>query len=227
MPRRNSSPFCSIVDCGKPVKGLGLCNNHYHRWKKYGRTEKLPKRVTRRDHPLYILWWDRKRGNALSPEWLDFDTFVRDIGEKPGPNFLLMRKFEGPFSPENFQWIEHLKRKEGESNKDWWARKWKARMAANPGIERKRMYARKYGMTVEQYENMFKEQNGKCAICEEEETSFCGRSGSRKTLCVDHCHQTGKVRGLLCIRCNTALGKIEQAPHILRLMWDYLHKHAA
>ena len=73
---------------------------------------------------------------------------------------------------------------------------------------------RKYGMTVEDYENMYNRQNGKCCICQNDYT----------ILCVDHNHETGKVRGLLCKVCNTYLGKIKDNVEIAKLMVSYLEK---
>lgn len=217
--------ICSVADCGRTVKGLGLCNNHYHRLKKYGRIEKLPPR-NRREHPLYMVWWERKRAGIVSTEWLNFDIFLRDVGKRPSDNHFMMRRGNEPYGPKNFQWVEHLRKRKDETGKQWYARKWAARMLANPGIERKRMFARKYGMTVEQYEDLVKSQDGKCAICEQPESSFDGKTGSLKNLCVDHCHNTGKIRGLLCFRCNATLGKLEDNPLLLRAMWDYLHEHS-
>lgn len=60
----------------------------------------------------------------------------------------------------------------------------------------------KYGITVEQYEMMFAAQEGLCAICRMPPTV--------KSLHVDHCHATGKIRGLLCTRCNNALERLEK-----------------
>ena len=58
-------------------------------------------------------------------------------------------------------------------------------------------------------------QNGRCAICGRPETEAGG-------LAVDHCHATGKVRGLLCTLCNTALGKFRDRTDILRAAIRYL-----
>ena len=58
-----------------------------------------------------------------------------------------------------------------------------------------------YNITEEQYLDMLCQQGNKCAICT---VSF---GGSLKDF-IDHCHETGKVRGILCFRCNTALGKM-------------------
>lgn len=80
-----------------------------------------------------------------------------------------------------------------------------------------------YGITLEQYEEMFALQNGKCGICKEEQ-----QDGIR--LCVDHDHSCcpgrkscGKcIRGLLCTRCNTTLGKMNDSPEMLRDAADYI-----
>lgn len=59
-----------------------------------------------------------------------------------------------------------------------------------------------FNMTLEQYDQMFEEQNGICAICG-------GVNFSGRRLGVDHNHETGKIRGLLCHRCNFLLGALE------------------
>ena len=60
-----------------------------------------------------------------------------------------------------------------------------------------------YGITLEQYEEIFKKQNGLCAIC------GSPPRGRMKNLSVDHDHVTNNVRGLLCVTCNRALGYLE------------------
>jgi len=69
----------------------------------------------------------------------------------------------------------------------------------------------KYGITLAQYEQMLEEQRGQCYICCSEEKLF-----------VDHCHSTGRVRGLLCHHCNLILGHAFDNPSILRLAANYL-----
>lgn len=67
----------------------------------------------------------------------------------------------------------------------------------------------RYGITGEQYMEMYRAQHGRCAICSaEKEPSIRGCVGMSRdaVLVVDHCHRTNKVRGLLCDRCNKALG---------------------
>jgi hypothetical protein len=59
---------------------------------------------------------------------------------------------------------------------------------------------RRYGITLEQYEAMLAAQGGTCALCP------TPTPGGKGRFHVDHCHDTGKVRGLLCMRCNTGIG---------------------
>ena len=63
---------------------------------------------------------------------------------------------------------------------------------------------REYGITLTEYNKVLEEQNGVCAICDLPETET--NSIGTKWLCVDHNHATGKIRGLLCNKCNQALG---------------------
>lgn len=72
-------------------------------------------------------------------------------------------------------------------------------------------------MTPEQWETLYQEQGGACAGCGRED------DGSRK-LAVDHNHKTGVVRGLLCFRCNTVVGKAGEDPAVLRTLAGYIER---
>jgi len=72
-----------------------------------------------------------------------------------------------------------------------------------PNIRRGYKFKNLYGITFDQYNLMFEKQNGCCAICGKSESEF------KKRLYVDHGHETGKVRGLLCCNCNFKLSVIE------------------
>lgn len=83
---------------------------------------------------------------------------------------------------------------------------------ANPERARKqdrsKMLQKKYGISLEEYDAMLEAQQHRCAICGEKETVNL-KGGLTSYLAVDHCHTTGKVRGLLCFKCNTALAQVE------------------
>lgn len=68
---------------------------------------------------------------------------------------------------------------------------------------RARRFKRSYGITLEEYDLYFKKQGGLCALCR-------GESNGRGRLAVDHDHETGEVRGLLCFTCNTNLAWVER-----------------
>lgn len=76
----------------------------------------------------------------------------------------------------------------------------------------------KYNLTVEQYNEMLKEQNHKCCICGMDEVD------NGRKLAVDHCHKTQKVRGLLCNFCNVGLGSFKDNINSLSKAISYLTK---
>ena len=100
-------------------------------------------------------------------------------------------------------------------------RKW-----AEKNPEQKKESARKaqlkllYGITPERYDEMLKEQEGKCKICGTDKPT-----GKWKVFAVDHCHDTGHVRGLLCNECNRGIGLLRDSPELLIKAADYLKEY--
>lgn len=86
--------------------------------------------------------------------------------------------------------------------------------------ECRNLYAklRRHGLTHQQYDAMLTMQGGVCAICRSAWKGWNGKQGPH----IDHCHDTGRVRGLLCGDCNTALGRFSDDPVLLRRAADYL-----
>lgn len=80
---------------------------------------------------------------------------------------------------------------------------------------------RGYELTKQEYQEMFCQQGGVCKICREPETRM--RNGRTTKLMIDHDHQTGKVRGLLCRHCNVGLGCFKDNPQLILLAARYLH----
>lgn len=78
----------------------------------------------------------------------------------------------------------------------------------------------RYGLTLEQYRAMVEAQEGRCAICGEPEGATY--RGKVRRLCVDHNHETGEVRGLLCVQCNFAIGHLADNPDRARRLVAYL-----
>ena len=83
--------------------------------------------------------------------------------------------------------------------------------------DRRSYLKRKYGLTIEQYDAMLEAQGGVCAICKQPRPE-------NRTLHVDHDHETGEIRGLLCFRCNNALGDFEEQYELFQKAADYLDR---
>ena len=111
----------------------------------------------------------------------------------------LMREYQHNYRERNLE-----QRRESE-------RKWRR---AHPESKLKR----KYGMTLDEYEQLFEAQGGVCAICSEHRGKY--------PLTVDHNHITGAIRALVCSKCNTLLGMADDRPDILRKAADYLDQHS-
>ena len=77
---------------------------------------------------------------------------------------------------------------------------------------------RKYGLTKEQWNELLLAQNSCCKICKEHYSKLSS------ILCVDHCHTTGKIRGLLCRECNKGLGNFKDSEQFLLNAIEYLKK---
>ena len=114
--------------------------------------------------------------------------------------------------------MPRCKRCKGQAFKEWKQRNPgfdKRRYWANKDKERERHLIRKYGVTLEHYQQLLTEQNGLCAICGKPEPTH-------KMLDVDHDHATGEVRGLLCTSCNRVLGHAHDSEERLLAAVSYL-----
>ncbi len=75
---------------------------------------------------------------------------------------------------------------------------------------------RRYGITTLEYNQMFNQQEGKCKICHKHQSEL------DHSLNIDHCHESNRVRGLLCRKCNTALGSFKDSIELLKSAMEYL-----
>lgn len=94
-------------------------------------------------------------------------------------------------------------------------REWRAKNPEKVAEMRFRERLRVYGLTPETYQALLDSQGNACAICER---------GFGSTPHIDHCHETGKVRGVLCVDCNTSLGKLGDTVESIRKVLRYLEK---
>jgi hypothetical protein len=89
----------------------------------------------------------------------------------------------------------------------------------SPIATRKRYIKYVYGITESHYDNLLTSQEGKCSICETNNPS-----SKHGFFSIDHCHSTGKIRGLLCQHCNKGLGMFKDDVAILQQAIEYLRK---
>jgi hypothetical protein len=146
----------------------------------------------------------------------------------------------------NKAWIAANRERKNEANRQWCAKPenkgkkkaWHARwMKNNPEklaamrkayrerrrdhlktVSRRNHLRREYGLTPAQYDALLASQQGRCAVCSTDDPAPLA------CLCVDHCHKTGAVRGLLCFNCNVSIGRMRDDPELLKAAITYLEK---
>lgn len=238
--------LCLVEGCKDPAGARGLCKKHYKRWQRHGDVEynSRPKVVAGENnnkHPLYKTWRSITRRDGefgVETRWRSFQNFIDDIKEIPTEAEIFKKKNpQLPFGPKNYFWsssrkslksqlrrsipgpmpkAEYLEKQEHLQLK---GRKLNG-VSSKSFRRRERNLAKKYGITIEKYHEMLNSQGGVCKICGKPEERFQG------SLAVDHCHSTGKIRGLLCGKCNTMLGQADDSVEILQAAIDYLNFHS-
>ena len=230
---------CSCEGCENRAAARGLCGKHLMRLRRHGSLEQTrPKDWGKREeHPLYSQWTGTRRWSKTGrdPEWNDFWKFVEDVGERPSIDHTMRRKDpKKPIGPDNWYWHE---KKIKFSECDEYARDadglstnplavyQRISRIANKDMHKNLELLRGYGLTLDDYNRMLAEQNGVCAICKQPEKARTNGGLGVRALAVDHCHATGKVRGLLCSHCNKAIGSLQDSVEILLAAAYYLLKH--
>lgn len=211
---------CLVVQCNHPAIAKNLCEMHYKRVQRHGNSDASRPNDwgNRNKHPAYKTWCGLRRYhlNDMAHEWKeDFWQFVNDISDKL-ENSKARRKDESlPWSKYNFYWRVI---NPSSSNAKEYQRKFRE---ANSLYGKDNFLKKTYGVTLEWYEEQLAKQEGLCAICGKPETVIiCGKQIS---LAVDHCHDTGKVRGLLCKTCNTVIGTFNHDINLLNKAIKYLN----
>lgn len=117
----------------------------------------------------------------------------------------LQAKCQKRWNEKNAEWLKKYREEWRNVDRKKNPEKWRAK-------EHAWSLKRKYGVTVEWYDEQLRKQGGVCAICQRPETEAAKKTGRVWRLAVDHSHDSKKNRGLLCAKCNTSLHRIEKFP---------------
>jgi hypothetical protein len=104
------------------------------------------------------------------------------------------------------------------------SQEWRARNPDRVRAIQRRRTLKRYKLAEAEYQCLFNEQGGLCAICRQPPPSGRARNTKNRQLAIDHCHATKVVRGLLCFRCNSILGNACDEVAILRACISYLER---
>lgn len=181
------------------------------------------------NQPLYSTWkWIIRAYTAkkmVCERWLDFKNFVEDVKEYPGMDFKFHRHYgDKPYGPGNFRWRHrYVSTSETREKRKLYMREWtKNKRKIDPDYERNFSLRKTFGIGIDEYRKILERQNGCCAICKGQEKSIAHTSGEIRKLTVDHCHKIGKIRGILCSRCNRGLGFFQDDIENLKSAISYL-----
>lgn len=146
------------------------------------------------------------------------------------------RKYEGEFAEYHREHARQWRQKNSEKVNDKIRedrlvnpekyREWE-REQRNKNIEKSRYkdVLKKHKITADDYNKLVIEQNDLCKICSKKETKKSRTDGNICRLALDHCHKTGKIRGLLCHHCNAAIGHLKDDINLLQKAIEYLKRH--
>ena len=128
-------------------------------------------------------------------------------------------KNKAKYAAQNKAWASENRERKRANNARWEKAnrdKFKTYPSRSPEASRAKHLMLKYGLTEEQFEEMAESQNHRCAICKK-----------KRKLCVDHCHETKKIRGLLCRTCNAGIGQLGDSYDGVLSALNYLENYNA
>lgn len=155
--------------------------------------------------------------------WSHFDAFAVWLNGEPKAWGLMAEDPMKALGPENFKWIDKPENAHDRDTPEGRRAYFRAHRDAKPEMHRAYSLKSIYGIKLEDYARMLNEQNGVCAICGKPETKI--KNGKLAMLSVDHCHNSTKVRGLLCGNCNLGIGYFQDDIVRLENAIEYLKRN--
>lgn len=193
---------CTVEGCGRPHKARGYCQTHYMQFKRGAPVvAEIKSRVHGRDPICTVDGCSKaERANGLC------DMHYMRVKRHGSTEF---RDRSRSLKPCGFPGCDRP-------------------LLSNGYCQRHALRLRKlteFGLTMEWFIETGTRQNWLCLICDQPETSVFVNSGEIRELAIDHCHEHGHARGLLCNNCNRAIGLLRDDPVVLRKAADYLDSH--
>ena len=198
-----SAPRCRITACQRAATNGVLCGTHAARLKFHGTTDQT--RVRGGDAARMVEV--RGRRKIAAPR-------VNECGHPERPH-------SARGMCKSCYFADWTKRHPGANT----ASQWLKNNPEKARVHRRAAALRKHGITLAQYQEMWTVQGGRCANARCGATYDLITPDYRHALQVDHCHSSGKVRALLCPRCNTALGHVNDEIERLRGLIEYIDAH--
>lgn len=221
-------------NCGTiPVAAHELCARCYQRMLKFGHVNSTRQINYGKvgAHPLKQQWiWMLRsaagKGTYICEQWKEFEQFITDVEARPSSNHVFTRIDETKgYEPANVYWREKtIIKRSDETYKEYHCRNQKEYRKNNPQNVKNTALKKSFGITLHIYNQMLERQGNVCAICGGKETVHDNR-GRLRSLHVDHDHATGKIRALLCSKCNNGLGCFRDNTDVMQKAIDYLNHH--
>lgn len=208
--------ICSVEGCERPCYSRGCCGMHYSRLHKHGDPNRVDKSGPKAREGCSIPGCGNKH-SGLGFCRPHYNMFRRERPQAPQDENMLRQCKKCAVEKPLKEFIRSLGCLAGRVCKKCISDQNKKIYREDPVVPRKRRL-QQYGLSLEDYDTMHAAQKGVCGICKLPEP----RKGGR--LSVDHCHKTGKVRGLLCHNCNHALGNLKDSIPNLNSAIDYLKR---
>lgn len=173
-------------------------------------------------HPMFKRWqMTRRRSGAMADVWRDdFWAYAADIGPQPEGSLKLRRIDQSqPMGPGNWEWAKTPSADDVRAYmKDYYAK--------NSDRGRDQRFQKRYGISLAEFDAMYEAQDGRCAVCaKQEKVRHRVRGSTIRKLSIDHDHDTGEARALLCGDCNRGLGMFCDDPDLLLKAAAYLKSH--
>lgn len=206
--------ICRAPECPNPaISQRTVCTKHKHRLRK-SKTFDIPERV--------------KKCEKLPSD------FVKDCKVHGLLKFDQVNIQYSKYKEKRYKWYQCKECVSLKRQRLYWENPEKYNKQSMDTRERRLTKAKKKNreyhitcyMPLDKFEEMIKDQNNRCKICNKEETALY-KTGQVKRLSIDHNHKTGKARALLCGKCNTALGLFMESPEILESAIKYLRSFSS